>query len=147
MAVANVSSLSNDHAVATEAATARQIEILRRPAALLYGSGTIARLGECDQRSHLNRITKNISGKTEACYNDVDNGRSTSLRLDDSAGEIGWHLDGNWRDTDNYKIPGHAHQNDADPPPGRSPSSLTHKKPKLALAPHTSLPRATLAHR
>ena len=44
MSVSDLSSLSNDHAVAAEASTARQIEILRGPAALLYGSGAIGGL-------------------------------------------------------------------------------------------------------
>lgn len=42
MAVSDLSALSNDHAVATEPAAARQIEVLRGPAALLYGSGPSA---------------------------------------------------------------------------------------------------------
>jgi iron complex outermembrane receptor protein len=44
MAVSDVSGLSNDHAVAAEGAVAQQIEILRGPAALLYGSGAIGGL-------------------------------------------------------------------------------------------------------
>ena len=127
MSVADVSSLSNDHAVATEAATARQIEILRGPAALLYGSGAIGGLVNVINDRIPTELQKNISGEAEARYNSVDNGRSASLMLDGSAGEIGWHLDGNWRDTGNYKIPGHARQNDADSPSGRLPNSLTHE--------------------
>ena len=44
MSVSDVSGLSNDHAVSAEGAVARQIEILRGPAALLYGSGAIGGL-------------------------------------------------------------------------------------------------------
>ena len=44
MGVADVSTLSNDHAVGTGGPTAQQIEILRGPAALLYGSGAIGGL-------------------------------------------------------------------------------------------------------
>ncbi|HEU5436563.1 MAG TPA: TonB-dependent receptor plug domain-containing protein, partial [Telluria sp.] len=44
MAVSDISGLSNDPAVASDGPTARQIEILRGPAALLYGSGAIGGL-------------------------------------------------------------------------------------------------------
>ncbi|AMP01910.1 tonB dependent receptor family protein [Collimonas arenae] len=127
MSVADVSSLSNDHAVATEAATARQIEILRGPAALLYGSGAIGGLVNVINDRIPTELQKGISGEAEARYSSVDNGRSTSLVLDGSAGPVGWHLDGDWRDTGNYKIPGHATRNDPDSPSGRLPNSFTHE--------------------
>ncbi|WP_211462494.1 TonB-dependent receptor [Collimonas silvisoli] len=127
MSVADVSSLSNDHAVATEAATARQIEILRGPAALLYGSGAIGGLVNVVNDRIPTQLQKEISGEAEARYSSADNGRSTSLTLDGSAGPIGMHLDGNWRDTGNYKIPGHAIQNDPSSASGRLPNSFTHE--------------------
>jgi len=127
MSVADVSSLSNDHAVATEAATARQIEILRGPAALLYGSGAIGGLVNVVNDRIPTQLQKEISGEAEARYSSVDNGRSTSLTLDGGAGPIGMHLDGNWRDTGNYKIPGHASQNDPGSASGRLPNSFTHE--------------------
>jgi iron complex outermembrane receptor protein len=37
------------------------------------------------------------------------------------------HLDGNWRDTGNYKIPEHANRNDAGSASGRLPNSFTHE--------------------
>ncbi|MEO6921700.1 MAG: TonB-dependent receptor [Collimonas sp.] len=127
MSVADVSSLSNDHAVATEAATARQIEILRGPAALLYGSGAIGGLVNVVNNRIPTQLQKDISGEAEVRYGSVDNGRSTSLVLDGSTGPIGMHLDGNWRDTGNYKIPGHATQGDPNSASGRLPNSFTHE--------------------
>ncbi|WP_395822436.1 TonB-dependent receptor [Collimonas sp.] len=127
MSVADVSSLSNDHAVATEAATARQIEILRGPAALLYGSGAIGGLVNVINDRIPTELQKHVSGAAEARYSTVDNGRSTSLVLDGSAGSVGWHLDGDWRDTGNYKIPDHTTRNDADSPSGRLPNSFPHQ--------------------
>lgn len=127
MSVADVSSLSNDHAVATEAAIARQIEILRGPAALLYGSGAIGGLVNVVNDRIPTELQKGINGEAEARYGSGDNSRSTSLVLDGSAGPIGMHLDGNWRDTGNYKIPEHASRNDAGSASGRLPNSFTHE--------------------
>ncbi|NKI71535.1 TonB-dependent receptor [Collimonas pratensis] len=127
MSVADVSSLSDDHAVATEAALARQIEILRGPAALLYGSGAIGGLVNVVNDRIPTYLHKGISAETEARYSSVDNGKSTSVLLEGSTGPIGMHLDGNWRDTGNYKIPGHAVQNDPASASGRLPTSFTHE--------------------
>lgn len=127
MSVADVSSLSNDHAVAAEAATARQIEILRGPAALLYGSGAIGGLVNVVNDRIPTQLQKEISGEAEARYSSADNGRSSSLTLDGSTGPIGMHLDGNWRDTGNYKIPGHATQNEPSSASSRLPNSFTHE--------------------
>ncbi|WP_254555186.1 hypothetical protein, partial [Salmonella enterica] len=46
---------------------------------------------------------------------------------DTPAGQIGLHLDGNYRDTDNYKIPGNARQGDSSSASGRLPNSFTHE--------------------
>lgn len=127
MSVADVSSLSNDHAVAAEASTASQIEILRGPAALLYGSGAIGGLVNVVNNRIPGELHQTITGEAEARYSSVDNGRSTSLMLDGSAGPIGIHLDGNWRDTGDYKIPGYAVQNDPHSASSRLPDSFTHE--------------------
>ncbi|SFA87509.1 iron complex outermembrane recepter protein [Collimonas sp. OK607] len=127
MSVADVSSLSNDHAVATEAATARQIEILRGPAALLYGSGAIGGLVNVVNDRIPTQLQKELSGEAEVRYSSGDNGRSASLMLDGSTGPIGMHLDGSWRDTGNYKIPGHSTQSDPASASGRLPNSFTHE--------------------
>lgn len=127
MSTADVSTVSNDHAVATEAATARQIEILRGPAALLYGSGAIGGLVNVVNDRIPTELVGKPTGQVEARYGTVDGQKNTSFSVDGSAGQIGLHVDGNYRDTDNYKIPGNAKQGDASTASGRLPNSFTHE--------------------
>lgn len=127
MGVSDVSTVSNDHAVATEAATARQIEILRGPAALLYGSGAIGGLVNVVNDRIPTELVGKPTGTAEARYGSVDGEKNSSFSLDTSAGQIGLHLDGNYRDTDNYKIPGNARQGDPASASGRLPNSFTHE--------------------
>uniref|UniRef100_UPI000373B929 TonB-dependent receptor n=1 Tax=Herbaspirillum lusitanum TaxID=213312 RepID=UPI000373B929 len=127
MSTADVSTVSNDHAVATEAATARQIEILRGPAALLYGSGAIGGLVNVVNDRIPTELVGKPTGQVEARYGTVDGQKNTSFSVDGSAGQIGLHVDGNYRDTDNYKIPGNAKQGDATSASGRLPNSFTHE--------------------
>jgi iron complex outermembrane receptor protein len=54
--------------------------------------------------------------------------KSLSFSVDGASGSIGLHLDGNLRDTDDYKIPGFAVLNDPDSAQGRLPSSFTRAK-------------------
>ncbi|MCW5300773.1 TonB-dependent receptor [Herbaspirillum lusitanum] len=127
MSTADVSTVSNDHAVATEAATARQIEILRGPAALLYGSGAIGGLVNVVNDRIPTELVGKPTGQVEARYGTVDGQKNTSFSVDGSAGQIGLHVDGNYRDTDNYKIPGNTKQGDATSASGRLPNSFTHE--------------------
>ncbi|QDD62845.1 TonB-dependent receptor [Herbaspirillum seropedicae] len=127
MGVSDVSTVSNDHAVATEAATARQIEILRGPAALLYGSGAIGGLVNVVNERIPTELVGKPTGTVEGRYGTVDGEKNTSFSLDTSAGQIGLHLDGNYRDTSDYKIPGNARQGDGSTASGRLPNSFTHE--------------------
>ncbi|MBY0574152.1 MAG: TonB-dependent receptor [Undibacterium sp.] len=108
MNVADVSSLSNDHAVASDSASAQQIEILRGPAALLYGSGAIGGLVNVVDGRIPSVLSKQVNGETEVKYGSVNAEKSSSFFLDGSSSDIAWHLDGNTRKTDDYKIPGYA---------------------------------------
>jgi iron complex outermembrane receptor protein len=114
MATSDVSGLSNDHAVASEGAVARQIEILRGPAALLYGSGAIGGLVNVVNERIPTALEDKPTGQAETRYSTVDNGRNLSGSLDGAAGHVGMHIDGNWRDTSDYKIPGGGRLHDSD---------------------------------
>jgi iron complex outermembrane receptor protein len=125
MNVSDVSSLSNDHAVATEASSARQVEILRGPAALLYGSGAIGGLVNVVNDRIPTELPPKATGEAELRLSSVDKGKNLSFSTDGAAGSIGLHLDGHARDTGDYRIPGFAALNNPNSASGTLPSSFT----------------------
>jgi len=125
MSILDASGLSDDHAVGGEASTANQIEILRGPAALLYGSGAIGGVVNIINNRIPTELNRKPTGEAEVRYGSVDHAKSTSLSVDGAAGDIGLHVDGNLRDTDDYKIPGDAVPNDPSSGSGRLPNSFT----------------------
>jgi iron complex outermembrane receptor protein len=128
MATSDVSGLSNDHAVASEGAVARQIEILRGPAALLYGSGAIGGLVNVVNERIPTELEAKPTGQVETRYSTVDNGRNASGTFDTALGHVALHVDGNWRDTGDYKIPDTRVLNDAATAMSRLPHSDTLEK-------------------
>ncbi|WP_342118699.1 TonB-dependent receptor [Pseudoduganella sp. OTU4001] len=106
MAVSDVSGLSNDHAVSAEGAVAHQIEILRGPAALLYGSGAIGGLVNVVNERIPPALEPKLTGQAEARYSTVDEGHATSGTIDGAIGKLALHLDANARQSGDYKIPG-----------------------------------------
>ncbi|MEJ7806108.1 MAG: TonB-dependent receptor [Telluria sp.] len=125
MGVADVSGLSNDHAVSADGATARQIEILRGPAALLYGSGAIGGLVNVVNERIPVALEDHIGGQAEVRYSTVDKGRNGSASVDGAVGKIGFHVDGNVRRADDYKIPGYRVRGDSTSESGRLRRSFT----------------------
>lgn len=128
MGVSDISTISEDHAVGTESATARQIEILRGPAALLYGSGAIGGLVNVVNERIPTRIEERPTGEVEARYGTADKSKALSFSVDGSAGQIGLHVDGNVRNADDYKIPGFAVVGDPTSPSGRLPNSYSRQR-------------------
>ncbi|ACE84696.1 TonB-dependent receptor [Cellvibrio japonicus] len=102
----DASRVGPDHAVATEASTARQIEILRGPATLFYGSGAIGGVVNIvDDRVPQGTDTY---GEWRVEHNSVADDKLVSASGNTGIGNLGLHLDGFWRDADDYKIPGPA---------------------------------------
>jgi iron complex outermembrane receptor protein len=128
MATSDVSGLSNDHAVASEGAVARQIEILRGPAALLYGSGAIGGLVNVVNERIPTALEPRLTGQVESRLSTVDNGKDVSGTLDGAVGKIGLHLDGNARNTDDYQIPDLRVVNDPASHMNRLPNSDTKER-------------------
>ena len=105
----DVSSLSPDHANSTEALLARQIEVLRGPATLLYGSGAMGGIvNVIDDRIPDSIPEQLLQGAVEQRYNTVNEGKSTVFKLDGGKDMLAWHLDGFYRDSINMQIPGNA---------------------------------------
>jgi iron complex outermembrane receptor protein len=128
MAVSDVSGLSNDHAVAAEGAVAHQIEILRGPAALLYGSGAIGGLVNVVNERIPTALEAKLTGQAEARYSTADTGKNASGTIDGAIGKFALHADGNWRNADDYKIPGTRVAGDPDWGSGRLANSFTRER-------------------
>jgi iron complex outermembrane receptor protein len=128
MAVSDVSGLSNDHAVAAEGAVAQQIEILRGPAALLYGSGAIGGLVNVVNERIPTALEPRLTGQLETRYSSVDQGKNASGSIDGAAGKIALHLDANLRNAGDYKIADYRVLNDPASGGGRLPHSDTRER-------------------
>ncbi len=104
--VGDASRVGSDHVIATEASTANQIEILRGPATLFYGSGAIGGvINVIDDRVPSN---SEEAGAFAIAHNSVANEKQISAAYTGGNEDIAFHFDGFWRDADNYKIPGFA---------------------------------------
>jgi iron complex outermembrane receptor protein len=125
MSILDASALSDDHAIGGEASTANQIEILRGPASLLYGSGAIGGVVNIVNNRIPTVLNAKPTGEAEVRYGTADHLKSSSASVDGAAGDIGFHIDGNLRDTDDYRIPGDVVLNDPSSGSGKLPNSFT----------------------
>ena len=106
MSSGDLSAISNDHAVGSGMMSARQIEILRGPAALLYGSGAIGGLVNIVNDRIPTTLEPRATGESELRYSSVDHGTGLSFSADRSAGAIGLRVAGNVMNAGDYRIPG-----------------------------------------
>ena len=103
----DVSSLSPDHAVSLESVVSQQIEIIKGPAALLYGSGAAGGLVNIvSSRIPGERAETPISAAAEVRGDTAMDERTLAASVDGGAGGFGLHLDYFDRETDNVRIPG-----------------------------------------
>lgn len=128
MSVSDVSSLSNDHAVAAAGPGTRQIEILRGPAALLYGSGAIGGLVNVVNDRIPTVLQPQPTGEAELRHGTVNRANTVSASVDGSAGAIGLHVDGSVQRASDYEIPGDRVEGDPDSGSGRLPWSYTRER-------------------
>ena len=105
----DVSTVSVDHAVSIEPFLANQIEVLKGPATLLYGSGAIGgAVNVVDGRVPEARTAQPFQGRAELRGNSVNRERTGMVRLDGTAGDLVFHFDALHRETGDYRIPGFA---------------------------------------
>ena len=111
LASGDVSTVSVDHAVSIEPFLASQIEVLKGPSTLLYGSGAIGgAVNVVDGRIPERATDAPLQGRAELRAGSVNDERTGMLRLDgtSSSGNLVFHLDALHRETGDYDIPGYA---------------------------------------
>lgn len=101
--VSDVSRVGPDHSVATEASTAQQIEVLRGPATLFYGSGAVGGVvNVVDGRVPTDNRTR---GEWLLETNSVDDKKLGSFNLTTGYESFGFYADGYWRESNDYNVP------------------------------------------
>ena len=105
----DVSTVSADHAVTIEPFLADQIEVLKGPATLLYGSGAIGgAVNVVDGRIPTAPVGKAATGRAEIRHGSAADENVGMARLDADAGALTLHVDGFRRESGDYRIPGFA---------------------------------------
>lgn len=103
----DVSTTSDDHATTVEPFLVEQVEMLRGPASVLYGSGAIGGVvNTVTGRIPTERAAQPLSLRGELRAGDVADERIAALRADGGGERIAWHLEGLSRDTEEFDIPG-----------------------------------------
>lgn len=102
----DASSLSPDHQVAADPGEAERIEVLRGPAALLYGGSAIGGVvNVIDERIATKRPDDGFGGRVTASGSSVDDGYALGGNLRAALGEFVLTLDATHREADDYRIP------------------------------------------
>ncbi|WP_334013923.1 TonB-dependent receptor [Alteromonas sp. S167] len=101
--VSDVSRVGPDHAVAGEASTAQQIEVLRGPATLFFGSGAIGGVvNVVDKRVPTSSETR---GEFLVESQSVNDQKLATFNMTTGTDNIGVYVDGFYRDANDYETP------------------------------------------
>lgn len=115
----DASSLSYDHAVPLDPVNVERVEIVRGPAALLYGGNAIGGVVNTFDNRIPDAPVEGIHGAGELRYGGAATTRSSAGKLEAGDGRFALHLDANSRQFNDLRIPGYARSakvRDADEP-------------------------------
>lgn len=106
--VLDVSALSPDHGVAIDPLVIEQIEVVRGPAALLYGGSAVGGVVNAIDNRIPQEAIKGVSGRAEARAGGAAGERSSAAVIEGGNGVLSFHVDAFQRRTDDLKIPDYA---------------------------------------
>lgn len=119
----DVSALSPDHAVTINPLIARQIEIIKGPASLLYGSSASGGVVNVTDSRLATEVTEGFSGSLEASQGSNARNALGAADINYGQGNHQWHIDGTRSRSENYAIPGNAAVDGSSPSQGRLANS------------------------
>ncbi len=118
----DLSTISADHGVSIESLFAEQIEILRGPATLLYGSGASGGLVNVANGRILSIVPERVEADAYGHYDIASDGWLGAIQLNAGIGDtFALHFDGLKRGTEDIDIPGFA---EVTPDPEERPGTL-----------------------
>ncbi|NMM42211.1 TonB-dependent receptor [Pseudoalteromonas arctica] len=101
----DASRIGPDHATSNDSLAAEQIEVLRGPATLLYGSGAIGGVvNVVDNRIPTDNIEQ-LSGAVEYSHDTVSNANTYAAKLETGHNNFNFHFDATKRTGDDYQTP------------------------------------------
>lgn len=108
LGVLDASGASQDHAVPIDPLLMEGVEIVRGPLSLLYGSSAIGGVvNVLTNRTHT-QYEDGFHGAADSQLSSVDNGKTIGFKGDYGVSNFMFHVDGNFRDTQDIKINGFA---------------------------------------
>ena len=109
MASSDASAVSQDHAVSVEPFLADQIEVLKGPSTLLYGSGSIGGVVNIVTHTIPEEVPEEgIEGRAMIQGDSAADQRFAAARVDFGFSSLAFHANAFYRRTDDYEIPGAA---------------------------------------
>lgn len=108
----DVSTLSPDHAVTVDPLLANQVEIVKGPSTLLYGSGNVGGLVNVTDTRIVSSLPENdISGQISTRYNSGNDETATAAKATlVIADQFALNAEGLTRDANNYIAPNYMHE-------------------------------------
>ena len=106
--VADVSDTSADHAIASEISQVRQVEVIRGPATLRYGSGAIGGVVNLVERIPGDTVEQGASGSVAAIYNNNSDAQTLDANTRYGVGQFEFSAAVTDRQSGNISIPGFA---------------------------------------
>ena len=101
-----MSEIGEDHGVPIDPLAAQQVEVIRGPATLRWGSQAIGGVVSVTNNRIPEAVPRDVySLETKAPVSSVDNGLEGSAMLDVGKGNFAFHADAYGRSADDYRIP------------------------------------------
>ncbi len=130
----DISALSPDHATAVDPLVVDRVEVVRGPAALLYGGTAVGGVVNVLDNRIPQEAVQGITGRFEPRFGGADDEQSGAAVLEGGNGRIAFHADISSRRTDDLRIPGFARSSrqravdgpGQDQPRDRLPNSSSH---------------------